>query len=202
MNDTMLNLPECLETARLILRPYRVEDASAYLDVCLRNKEHLLPYEAGNPALVVNTFEDAATLTRRYSEYWAERSVFFLGAWQKTTDDFTAQIYIGPISWELPEFAIGYFADVRHAGKGFVTEATRAAVDFCFRHLNAWRLRIECNETNTGSWKIAERCGFTREGHLRQTHRNILLADGTFSGDYIYGLLRSEWAPNAERTSQ
>lgn len=193
MNGRTLALPECLDTERLILRPYRAEDASMYLDVCLRNKQHLLPHETGNPALDIETIDDAANLMRRYAEDWAERSVFFLGAWQKATGEFSAQIYIGPVSWDLPEFAIGYFVDVRHQRKGFVTEAGRAAVDFCFRHLNAWRLRIECNETNTGSWKIAERCGFTREGHLRQTHRDILLADGTFSGDYIYGLLRSEY---------
>jgi aminoglycoside 6'-N-acetyltransferase len=37
---------------------------------------------------------------------------------------------------------------------------------------------------------VAERCGFTQEGHLRETKRNT---DGTISGTLYYGLLRREF---------
>jgi RimJ/RimL family protein N-acetyltransferase len=193
MDNTTLVLPECLETEHLVLRPYRVTDARAYFDVCLRNKQHLVPHEAENPVLGVETLEDAERLVRQFAELWAERQTFFLGAWEKATGGFVAQIYVGPVNWELPEFEIGYFVDVIHEGKGYVTEAVKVALEFCFTHLGAHRLRINCNELNTRSWKLAERCGFVREGHLRQTHNNTFLADGTPSGDYVYGLLRSEY---------
>ncbi|MCC6169163.1 MAG: GNAT family N-acetyltransferase [Caldilineaceae bacterium] len=49
------------------------------------------------------------------------------------------------------------------------------------------------NEVNIRSQRVAERCGFVREGHIRQVHPHILCADGSYSGDYLYGLLRSEW---------
>ena len=199
MDHKTLVLPECLETERLILRPYRVADAGAYLDICLRNKEHLVPHEAENPALGVETLEDAERLVRQFAELWVERRTFFLGAWDKGSGGFSAQIYIGPVSWELPEFEIGYFVDVIHEGKGYVTEAVKAALEFCFTRLNAHRLRINCNELNRRSWKIAERCGFVREGYIRQTHRDLLLEDGTPSGDYLYGLLRSEFLSRQQR---
>jgi len=44
------------------------------------------------------------------------------------------------------------------------------------------------------SWRVAERCGFSREGHLRATHPDMFLKDGSPSGDYLYGLLRDEYA--------
>lgn len=196
----LVELPMYLETERLLLRPYRAGDGGAYLEMCLHNKEHLLPYEAGNPALEVQNLEDAEVLVRQFSVEWIARNAFFLGAWQRESGTFVAQIYIGVMSWDLPEFEIGYFVDHRWAKRGFVTEAVQAALALCFDHLQAARLSIHCNETNTASWHVAERCGFTREGHKRQTHPNILCADGSYSGDYHYGLLRSEYVQQRSET--
>lgn len=198
MHKLLLDLPDQLESERIILRPYKAGDGPAYFVVCQQNREHLLPYEAGNPALNVHTLEDAEVLVRQFALDWQARRAFFLGAWQRSNGEFVAQIYIGAISWELPEFEIGYFVDCLHEGKGFVTEAVRLAIDFCFVHLHAHRLRLECNETNVRSWHVAERCGFKREGHIRQTHSNILCSNGDFSGDFIYGLLHSEYLDAAE----
>ena len=193
MHPILLTLPEMLETERLTLRPYRAGDGTIYFEICQRNKTHLLPYEARNPALDVQTVEDAEIVVRQFAVDWAARRAFFFGAWDKSNGNLVAQIYVGVVGWELPEFEIGYFVDSQHQGKGFVTEAVLAVVEFCFVHLHAHRLRIGCNEINVRSWEVAERCGFKREGHIRQQHPNILCEDGSYSGDYVYGLLRSEY---------
>jgi RimJ/RimL family protein N-acetyltransferase len=193
MHRLLLELPERLETERLLVRPYSAGDGKAYFDVCLRNRDHLIPFEAGNPALGVQTVQDAEILVREFANDWAARQAFFFGAWTLSTHEFVAQIYVGPVSWTLPEFEIGYFVDQAHQGKGFVTEAMRAVLDFCFVHLHAHRLRLGCNEVNVRSWRVAEHCGFQREGHIRQVHPDVRCADGTYSGDYLYGLLRSEY---------
>lgn len=193
MHKMIFDLPDQLETERLILRPYRVEDGAVYYEVCQRNQDHLLPFEAGNPALEVHTPEQAEILIRHFMAGWAARNALFLGAWEKTTGSFAAQIYIGPVDWELPEFEIGYFVDVEHQGRGYVTEAVRAALKWLFEDMGAHRVRLGCNEMNERSWRVAERCGFVREGHLRQTRKHVLREDGTYSGDYLYGLLRSEF---------
>lgn len=194
VHKLLIDLPDCLETPRLIVRPYRAGDGAAYFDVCARNQDHLLPYERDNPALTVQTVEQAEILLRSFAAAWDEHDAFFFGAWEKSGGAFAAQLYIGVVSWELPEFEIGYFADVDHAGHGYVSEMVRhAALPFVFETLGARRACIHCNETNVGSWRVAERCGFVREGHLRGTHGHVLLADGSFSGDYLYGLLREEY---------
>ncbi len=193
MHKMLYTLPDQLETERLILRPYRAGDGAAYYEVCQRNREHLLPFEAGNPALDVYTLEQAEILVRHFAAEWAARNALFVGAWEKTTGSFAAQVYIGPVDWELPEFEIGYFVDVAHQGQGFVTEAVKAVLGWLFGDMRAHRVRLGCNEVNERSWRVAERCGFVREGHLRQTRKQVLRADGTYSGDYLYGLLRSEF---------
>jgi ribosomal-protein-serine acetyltransferase len=190
MNKMLLEIPMCFETERLILRCYEPGDGAWYFSMSQRNREHLLPFEAQNPALSIHSEADAEILVRELIAQWVGRKSFFLGAFDKTTREFVAQIYVGPVNWELPEFEMGFFVDKDQEGQGYITEAATSTVNFVFEHLKAWRIRMECDDTNERSIKVAERCGFVREGHIRQNKKN---PDGTFSGTLIYGLLRSEF---------
>lgn len=102
-------------------------------------------------------------------------------------------MYVGPSNWDLSEFAIGYAADVSYEGKGFISEAVRAILKMLFCDMGAHRVKSECHENNIRSWRLLERCGFKREGHLRENKRK---ADGSFHGDYLYGLLQLEFEEN------
>jgi RimJ/RimL family protein N-acetyltransferase len=186
----LLDIPDRIETVHLLLRCYQPGDGSWYYQMSMKNKEHLARYESENAVMTINTEQDAEITMREFALAWAGRKYFMLGAFLKTTGMFVAQVYIGPMNWKLPEFQVGYIADVGHEGKGYVTEAVNAATGFIFEHLQAHRIGLECDETNIRSWKVAERCGYTREGRLRE---NKLNADGTISDTYIYGLLRSEF---------
>jgi len=142
--------------------------------------------------MAIASERDAEEVVRSFALQWAEGRNFFLGVFDRTNDDFVAQVFIGLVSLELPEFQIGYFVDTAHEGRGYVTEAVRAAMRFVFQHLHAYRLRLECDDTNERSMRVAEHCGMVREGHLRRNKKN---KDGTISGTMIYGLLKSELAP-------
>jgi RimJ/RimL family protein N-acetyltransferase len=159
-----------------------------------RNYDHLKKYESQNPAMAIKTEEDAKKMISDLASDWKECTHFFLPVFLKDTEEFVAQLYVGPISWDLPEFAIGYFADVEHEGKGYVTEAVNAVVKMLFEELNAQRLRIETDDTNVRSIGVAERCGFVKEGHIRENKKNH---DGTYSGTLYYGLLKREFLSNS-----
>ncbi len=60
-----------------------------------------------------------------------------------------------------------------------------------FEHLKAHRVRLERDDSNVRSYRVAERCGMVKEGHIRENKKN---PDGTLSGTLHYGLLRSEFA--------
>lgn len=190
MHRMLLDIPDEFETERLRLRRYRAGDGAAYWRMAQRNREHLLPFEAGNPALSLRSEEDAEVLMREFAAEWALRHHFFIGAWDRADDVFVAQVYVGAVNWDLPEFEIGYFVDVAHEGRGYVTEAVNRTLAFIFEHLQARRVRLRCSEANPRSYRVAERCGFLREAHLRQSQK---LPDGTISGEYVYGLLRAEY---------
>ena len=190
MNKMLLDIPTHFETERLIVRCYEAGDGPLYYAVGIRNREHLQRYESGNVILTPKTEEEAEILVRELHADWVARNCFFIGAFDKATREFVAQIYVGVVNWDLPEFAMGYFVDKDHEGQGFVAEAVRATLRFVFEHLRAHRVRLGTNETNTRSRRVAERCGFIQEGLVRESRRN---PDGTFSGDVLYGLLRSEY---------
>ncbi|MBN1402803.1 MAG: GNAT family N-acetyltransferase [Anaerolineae bacterium] len=190
ITEIPVDLPERIEAQRLYLRPYRAGDGAWYYAMSLRNREHLLPYEAGNPALSLESEEAAEALMRELAADWAQGNAFFMGAFRRQGDVFLAQIYVGPVNWDLPEFVVGYFVDIAHQGQGYVSEAVRAALGFVFRDLGARRVSLRCDERNARSIRVAERCGMLREGHLRENKR---YPDGSVSGTYLYGLLRREW---------
>lgn len=189
MHKLLLDIPTRVETERLYLRCYQAGDGPWYYKMAQRNKPHLAHYESGNAVMTINTEEDAEIAVRGFAAAWVARTAFFLGAFRRDTDEFVAQIYVGVVNWDLPEFEIGYFADVENEGLGYVTEAVAAALRFVFEHLGAHRVRLRCDDTNVRSFRVAERCGMIREGHIREDKRN---ADGSIGGTLYYGVLRSE----------
>lgn len=190
MHKLLLDIPAHLETGRLYLRSYQAGDGQCLYAVSQANRAHLTRYESKNVLMSIKTPEEAEVVARDLANAWAARDCFFLGAFDKQTGAFVAQIYIGPINWDLPEFEVGYFVDKDHEGQGYVTEAVKAVLNFIFEHLKAHRICLGCNDTNVRSYQVAERCGFRREGHIRENKKQ---ADGTFSGTLYYGLLRSEF---------
>ena len=182
--------PIRFESQRIILRPYQAGDGEMYFAAGQRNRQHLQRYEAENVLLSPKSEQEAEALVQELAADWAAGNCYFLGAWDKTTGEFVAQVYIGVVNRDTPEFEIGYIADVDHEGQGYVTEAVKTALGFVFDHLHAHRVSLRCDTSNMRSQRLAERCGFTREGLLRQVRRQ---PDGSFSDALIYGLLRGEW---------
>jgi ribosomal-protein-alanine N-acetyltransferase len=183
-------IPARIEAERIYLRSYRPGDGPWYYAMSQRNRAHLARYEAENVAMTLESEQEAEDLVRELAAEWEARHCFFMGAFDRETDDFVAQVYVGPVSCEVPEFAIGFFVDRDREGQGYVTEAVRAALGFIFGHLGAHRVRMECDDTNERSRRVAERCGMIREGHIRENKRN---ADGTLSGTLHFGLLKREF---------
>ena len=190
MNKMLYEFPTPFESERLTLRRYHPGDGRWFYAMSVKNREHLSRYERENVAANLESEAAAEALVGELEAAWKAHNCFFIGAFEKQTGEFVAQIYVEPVDWNLPEFRIGYFVDVDHEGRGYVTEGAKAVVAILFEQMNAHRVRLECNETNQRSIRVAERLGMTREAYLRENRHN---PDGTYSGSYIYGLLRSEY---------
>lgn len=196
MRKMLPDIPGRIEAERLYLRPYRADDGPWYYAMGQRNRDHLARYEADNAARSLESVEDAEELIRKLATAWEAQTYFFMGAFDRKTDEFLAQVTIVPVDWDVPAFAIGFFVDEAHEGQGYVTESVRAVMGFVFEYLEAHRVGMECDDTNLRSRRVAERCGLTLEGHIRENKRNV---DGTLSGTLHFGLLRREFEAPDER---
>ncbi|MBP1590264.1 MAG: GNAT family N-acetyltransferase [Kiritimatiellae bacterium] len=74
-----------------------------------------------------------------------------------------------------------------HQGRGFASEALRAMIDFCFARTELQRIWTDVDVRNDASVRLLERCGFIREGRIRQGKMV-----STWCDYYLYGLLRSD----------
>jgi ribosomal-protein-serine acetyltransferase len=190
MNKFLLEIPERIETEQLYLRSYKAGDGRICFAASQRNQEHLKEFESDNVLMSIKNEEHAEAIVLELASDWVARIHFFIGLFEKATDKWAGQLYIAPSNWELPEFVLGYVADVNFEGKGYITEAVNGILEILFNDLGANRVKSDCNENNLRSWQLLERCGFKREGHLRHNRKN---EDGTFHGDFLYGLLRQEY---------
>lgn len=190
MNKYLIDIPERLETERLYLRPHKAGDGPMYHTAGIRNRRHLAEFEAGNALMHLKDEEHAEAMVRALAADWAARKYFFIGIFDRSNDEWVGQVYVAPTDWELPEFTIGYIADVDHEGKGYISEAVRRVLKMLFEDVGAHRVVSDCNENNVRSIRLLERCGFRREGHLLENRKN---PDGSFHGDYLYAMLQREY---------
>ena len=72
-------------------------------------------------------------------------------------------------------------------GKGYGTEALSAMTKFCFENTELKRLWTKVDTRNIASQKMLEKCGYTREGLIRQGKMV-----NTWCDYYIYGILSSD----------
>ena len=179
-----------LLTKRLFLRTYAPGDGPLFFQVGQKNRAHLQRYESGNSILAARSAEEAERVIGEICAAWREQRYYFLGVFERASTEFVAQVYVGVISLELPEFEVGYFVDCEHEGQGYVSEAVRAVLNWIFVELGAHRASLRCSDTNRSSARVAERCGFVLEGHLRENRR---VPDGAYSGALHFGLLRQEF---------
>ena len=189
MHKLLLEIPSSLETDRLVLRIYEEGDGEHLFALLERGNNRELLKEHLDEAKDVLTLEDAEINVRKHAAEWISRERFVMGVWLKENEVFTGEIWIEPKNWEVPSFELGYYIDQGHTRKGIATEAGRRSLRFLFEDLKAHKVIIITRDTNERSWKLAERLGFTREGH----HRESSMEDGRRWGLYYYGMLKSEF---------
>ncbi|MBR3865939.1 MAG: GNAT family N-acetyltransferase [Clostridia bacterium] len=176
---------QTLKTDRLTLRRYTVEDAEMMYKTwaCDARVTKFLTWEP----------HPSADLTKALLEMWV--------AEYEKADNYNWVIeleekIIGSITVvrqssrdELAE--LGYCAGYDYWGKGIMTEAAKAVIDFLFGEVGFNRISIEHAVKNPASGKVAEKCGMTLEGTKRQYFK---ASSGEFLDINEYSILKSEWA--------
>ena len=182
----LVDVPEELQTARLLLRPPRAGDGPMVNEAVVESIESLRPWMPwADP-----------TPTVEKSEIWCRdgRAAFLARVrlpWimlDRQSGAFVGSTGMPRLDWKVPRFEIGYWVRRRCEGRGFVTEAVAEMTRFAFGTLGAKRVEIRAADDNVRSWRVPERLGFRLEGVLRNEER---APEGTLRDTRVYAV--TQW---------
>jgi len=101
---------------------------------------------------------------------------------------------LGFYKWEHGERCfqaeMGYDLAKECWGKGIMTEAMKAVIDFGFEKMELNRIEVFVMPRNKRSIKMIKNLGFKREGLLRQRYFDEF---GNFTDDVLFSMLKSDW---------
>jgi [ribosomal protein S5]-alanine N-acetyltransferase len=173
-----------LETTRLVLRPFSLDDAG---DV---QRLAGAPEVADTTLNIPHPYEDGMAETwlgTHQARFDAGEGVVFA----ITLRDMSA--LIGAIGLEITKrhrrAEMGYWVGVPYWGQGYCTEAAQAVVAYGFRELDLHKVVATHLVRNPASGRVMQKAGMQREGLMRQHQLN----GERFEDLVIYGLLREEW---------
>jgi RimJ/RimL family protein N-acetyltransferase len=164
-------LPEYIETNRLLIRVAKPGDGQMFNDAVLASLEHLSPWLRW--VTPPPTLEESELSCRKaYARFLLNEDlmVFFV---LRESGALAGGGGLHNANWKLRQFEVGYWGRAGFTGSGLITEGVRALSDYALDSLQASRVYLTTDEMNTRSWQLAERAGFQLEGVLRNERFNL-----------------------------
>ena len=166
------------------LREYRKEDIS--LKINYLNDPDVLRYlETGIPYPV--------TLNEELK--WFEAISAFKDSYRYAIEAIEGSHYIGDcginsIDWKNSVAStVIFIGNKEYWSKGYGTEAMQILLAFVFNQININKVRLNVYSFNERAIKSYEKCGFKKEGILRQE----IFRDGKYHDTIVMGILREEF---------
>jgi RimJ/RimL family protein N-acetyltransferase len=158
---TELQVPSLADDV-VLLRSWRETDVAAQLTAF--SDPWFLRFNDWAPRTVA---EARAYLTRHEQARRRGEQIEFALVEPHNDDAMLGGGSLNGISAEQGRAAIGYWLAPSARGRGVATHAVRLIARWAFGDLQLARLELTCGPDNRASQRVAERCGFTREGVLR-----------------------------------
>lgn len=182
-----------IETERLILRPFRKEDAEMVFNNWA-NDERVTKFLTWQPhqnidvtKMVINNWIDNYQAKDFYQ--W----VIVL----KETNEPIGSISGVKIDERIEAVEIGYCIGYSWWHKGYTSEALKALVKFYFEEVEAKRIWAIHDVNNPNSGKVMMKCGLKYEGTMKKAGYNNL---GIINIS-MYGLIKEEYQNNEDDLS-
>ena len=170
-----------LETERLILRPFAIDDFDAFAAMYADPRVAEFVTEDGKPLSRFSAWRAFATI----AGHWTLRGFGLFAVVERATGTFVGRI--GPWQPEgWPDFEIGWTLRSECWGRGYATEAVKRCIENAFTELDRSHISSFIAPENMRSIHVAERVGERLEGETVLPHmpdRKVLQ----------YGVSRSDW---------
>lgn len=173
-----------LETERLILRRFELNDARAMFENWASDGEvtKYLTWKTHESA------EDTAAIIREWVGSYSDKRFYQWAIVPKDLNEPIGSISAVDVEDSTQKVHIGYCIGRKWWRQGITSEAFRAVIDFFFDEVGVNRVESRHDPNNPNSGKVMQKCGLRYEGTLRSADRNN---QGVCDVSY-YGLLQSD----------
>ena len=180
-----------LATNRLHLHPLDATDSRELWTTVDASRGHLEPWLPWVP------FNIDLDSSGRYAEAsaadWDAARACRFSIRERSSRRFLGVIGLEAFAHLHESAELGYWLRMDACGKGVMTEAGRAVLDWAFGPVNAHRVRVAAATDNHASLSVIRRLGFKFEGIARQAER----CNGRWLDHAVFALLVTD--PRASR---
>ncbi|MEO8102528.1 MAG: GNAT family protein [Betaproteobacteria bacterium] len=188
-NPVLLDMPAELVGERIVLRPFRDDDAPALWEAVESSRPQL---KAWMPwAIDHNSLEFSRDYVRRMQAKWILREDLPMGIWRAADSRLLGATGLHRIDWSIPAMEIGYWLRPDAVGTGYATEAVTLLTRLAFDSLQAERVEIRCDALNLRSAAVPRRLGFVHEATMRCARRNV---NNELGDTLVFALTRADGA--------
>lgn len=174
-----------IETGRLILRPFTMADAMAMFENWASDPE-VTKYVTWPTH---SSVEITRMVLRDWTDSYESPDRYNWAIVLKEDGKLIGNISVVRLFEDVDACEIGYCMGRPWWGRGIMTEAMRAVIDYLFENVGFNRISARHDPRNVGSGRVMQKSGMTYEGTLRQVDRNNTgLCDASY-----YSILKEEW---------
>jgi [ribosomal protein S5]-alanine N-acetyltransferase len=156
-----------LRSQKTVLRPPNMDDFKSWADLRQSSRSFLEPWE---PAWQEDEFSRTAFRYRLhvYNKLSNEDRGQALFIFSATDQALVGAINVNNIRRGVAQTAtLGYWIGAGYAGQGFMADALRQLIPYCFGELKLHRLEAACLPTNQASISLLKKSGFEQEGFAK-----------------------------------
>jgi [ribosomal protein S5]-alanine N-acetyltransferase len=180
-----------IELGDLYLRFVEPADAPAVVDLLARNREFFRPFDPYRPPEHW-TERGQRELLEASAQRRAQGDEYPFGIFLTENDLLIGRVTLSNIVRRAFQNAyIGYALDQAHNGRGFMTAAVDATVDFAFGPGELHRVEAAVMPENTASIRVVEKAGFRHEGFAP----NYLRINGRWRDHNLYAVTVEDRSP-------
>ena len=180
----MLNI---LETERLLLRNYQIEDLDSYN--ILKTEPLIWKYSTTS---ISDGLEESKRYLDKVLHNYDENLPDFQALFIKDTNEYIGEAGVLSYVKRTHRAVIGYNLLPEYWNKGYATEITKAIVKHLFEVVDIERIEALVMQGNDASRRVLEKSGFIVEGILR--HFTKIYND--YYDVYYYGMIKSDYFSN------
>ena len=183
-NPILLALPHKFETKRLFARIPGEGDGQLLHEAVVESLTQLRQFLSG---LSWVRAEQSVASSENYcrnamASFILRQDLIFL-LFEKHSQQLVGSVGLHRPNWSAPKFDVGYWCRTSQNGRGYISEAAEAMVNYAFEFCHASRVEILTDEQNASSRAVAERCHFQLESIRRDDCR---ASDGSLRSTCVY----------------